>query len=44
VQGWTQYLDPPRAYNNLWVIKLDTEGRCTEFTEWWMQQVDRSVG
>lgn len=25
------------TYSNLWVIRLDTEGRCTEFTEWWMR-------
>ena len=37
VRGWTQYHNPPRAYSNLWVIKLDTEECCSEFTEWWMQ-------
>ncbi|MCI0579315.1 MAG: nuclear transport factor 2 family protein [Chloroflexi bacterium] len=37
VRGWTQYTDPPRAYSNLWAIKLDNQDRCTEFTEWWME-------
>jgi uncharacterized protein (TIGR02246 family) len=37
VQGETVYHTPPRSYSNLWVIRLDAEGRCTEFTEWWMQ-------
>jgi uncharacterized protein (TIGR02246 family) len=40
VQGTTVYRDPPRTYSNLWVIRLDAEGRCTEFTEWWMQHPD----
>ena len=37
IQGQTTYQTPPRTYSNLWVIRLDAEGRCTEFTEWWMQ-------
>lgn len=39
VQGWTIY-HPPNAlrYSNLWVIRLDGQGRCSEFTEWWMQE------
>jgi uncharacterized protein (TIGR02246 family) len=38
VQGETVYLDPPQTYSNLWVIRLDRDGRCTEYTEWWMEQ------
>ncbi len=41
VQGTTVYRSPPRTYSNLWVIRLDPEGRCTEFTEWWMQHPDQ---
>ena len=37
VQGETVYRDPPHTYSNLWVIRLDVDGRCTEFTELWMQ-------
>jgi hypothetical protein len=37
VQGETVYRTPPRTYSNLWVIRLDEAGRCTEFTEWWME-------
>jgi uncharacterized protein (TIGR02246 family) len=33
----TTYRDPPRAYSNLWVIRFAAEGRCREFTEWWMK-------
>jgi SnoaL-like domain len=40
IQGETVYRDPPRTYSNLWVIRLDAEGRCAEFTEWWMQHPD----
>jgi hypothetical protein len=36
VVGTTTYRDPPKVYSNLWVIRLDPEGRCREFTEWWM--------
>ena len=30
----------PTAYSNLWVIRLDQDGRCSEFTEWWMAAQD----
>jgi hypothetical protein len=36
VQGVTTY--PDRTFSNLWLIRLDERGACTEFTEWWMQQ------
>jgi uncharacterized protein (TIGR02246 family) len=36
VRGWTHYLDPPREYSNIWLIHFDQQGRCREFTEWWM--------
>ena len=35
VTGTTTY--PATVYSNLWVIRLDERGRCTEFTEWWME-------
>jgi len=35
VQGTTVY--PTQTFSNLWVIRLDEDGRCREFTEWWMQ-------
>jgi SnoaL-like protein len=35
VRGWTtHHTDGPAS--NLWVIRLDEDGRCTEFIEWWM--------
>ena len=38
VRGVTRYREPPVAYSNLWVIRLEADGRCSEFTEWWMEQ------
>ena len=40
IEGTTAYRDPPRTYSNLWVLRLAADGRCTEFTEWWMQHPD----
>jgi ketosteroid isomerase-like protein len=37
VQGQTRYKDGP-SYSNLWVIRLGDEGRCSEYTEWWMEE------
>jgi len=38
VQGATDYHDEPtRTYSNLWMIRLDAGGRCSDFTEWWMR-------
>jgi uncharacterized protein (TIGR02246 family) len=34
IDGTTRY--PGSTYSNLWVIRLDADGRCREFTEWWM--------
>jgi hypothetical protein len=38
VRGWTKYFQPEREYSNIWVIQLDDQGRCSEFTEWWMKR------
>ena len=38
VRGWTRYAQAPTAYSNLWVVRLRPDGRCVEFTEWWMEQ------
>ncbi len=37
IQGETVYQQPPQTYSNLWVLRLDPAGRCTDFTEWWLQ-------
>ncbi len=36
IRGTTAY--PEETFSNLWVIRLDSDGRCREFTEWWMEQ------
>jgi ketosteroid isomerase-like protein len=38
VEGTTRYREPADTYSNLWVLQLDADGRCREFTEWWMKQ------
>ena len=35
IRGTTRY--PENVFSNLWVIRLDGEGRCREFSEWWME-------
>ena len=37
LRGWTHYTDPPQEFSNLWLIRLTADGRCCEFSEWWMQ-------
>ena len=37
ITGTAVYKEPPRTYSNLWVIRLAADGRCREFTEWWMK-------
>ena len=36
VTGTTTYSGAEGTYSNLWVIQLNEDGRCSEFTEWWM--------
>jgi len=40
ITGTTTYRDPPLVYSNLWVLRLADDGRCREFTEWWMAQTE----
>lgn len=35
VQGRTEY-PAEKDYLNLWIVRLDRDGRATEFTEWYM--------
>jgi uncharacterized protein (TIGR02246 family) len=42
VQGEAAYRSLAKRFSNLWVIRLDASGRCTEFTEWWMQLPETS--
>ena len=42
-EGWTKYRaepdrgEPEKHYANLFVIRFADDGRCREFTEWYMQ-------
>jgi len=38
VRGWTRYLDDGTEYSNLWVVRLNDDGRCSSFIEWWMER------
>ena len=40
VQGRTGYKSEGIDYSNLWVLRLAGDGRCSEFTEWWMEASD----
>ena len=40
IEGETVY--PDRRYSNLWVLRLDNLGRARQFTEWWMDQSEKS--
>jgi SnoaL-like domain len=38
VKGRTIYKEPLERYSNLWEIRLEDDGRCYEFIEWWMEE------
>lgn len=38
VIGRTRYFEPPASYRNLFVIRFDDEGRCYDFTEWYIEE------
>ena len=42
VLATTVYRDGP-SYRNLWVIRLASDGRANEFTEWWMEEPDSAA-
>ena len=40
--GASTYTDPPAVYDNCFVLRLDAEGRCREFTEWFVKRPERA--
>ena len=40
IEGQTVY--PDRTYSNMWVLRLDNSGQARQFTEWWMDQSEKS--
>jgi uncharacterized protein (TIGR02246 family) len=42
ISGTTRY--PENVFSNLWVIRFDPDGRCREFSEWWMEHPAHAGG
>ena len=40
VTGRTTYNEPPTSYRNLFVIRFADDGRCYDFTEWYIEEDD----
>jgi hypothetical protein len=38
VMGRTRYLNPLMTYRNLFVIRFSEDGRCSDFTEWYIEE------
>ena len=36
VRGWVNYVHEGNEYSNIWLIRLNDKGQCTEFTEWFV--------
>jgi ketosteroid isomerase-like protein len=36
--GTSTYREPAKVYDNAFVLRFDGDGRCREFTEWYMQR------
>jgi hypothetical protein len=43
-RGWTRYFRVDGSlgheYSNVFMCRFDADGRCAEFTEWWMRTYD----
>ena len=38
VRGWTTYPgEKPKEYGNLWVVRVQDDGRASEYVEWWVR-------
>lgn len=38
ITGKTVYQEPPMSYRNLFVIRFAEDGRCYDFTEWYIEE------
>lgn len=38
VTGRTRYSEPPLSYRNLFIIRFAEDGRCSDFTEWYIEE------
>ena len=40
ITGRTRYFEPPMSYRNLFVVRFVDDGRCYDFTEWYIEEDD----
>ena len=38
LEGLTVYIERRESYANIWLIRLDAEGKCVVFKEWWVKE------
>lgn len=38
IKGRTHYFEPETIYRNLFVIRFSEDGRCYDFTEWYIEE------
>ena len=38
VIGRTRYIEPPLSYRNLFVVRFAEDRRCSDFTEWYIEE------
>jgi len=38
LEAKTRYRSLGKDFCNLWLVRLDAEGRCAEFAEWWKER------
>ncbi len=38
VTARTRYFEPELAYRNLFIIRFNGDGRCSDFTEWYIEE------
>ena len=38
ITGTTTYYEPPASFRNLFVIRFAPDGRCHDFTEWYIEE------
>ncbi len=43
MRGWTTYLENETDYSNIWTVRLSEDGRCEEFTEWWVRRKKKAA-
>jgi hypothetical protein len=44
VRCWVNYVREGNEYSNIWLIRLNDAGQCTEFTEWFVPRPKPKAG